>query len=250
MKYWVKNWLTSDPSVPVTVIAMVILIVASLGYYFIIDANIKSVGSSLSFGVTTAAFFVALMIFRIQTYTPPLCSLLIAPQLWDEGYIIRIYLNMDNVGQSVLKTKLLHWDTSKVIKVNDSLFKVSTIPESSYVTGVTEIAPHWFPHSVLLFTLSPCLNPEEYEEAMETFRLENVFYNQSAEIWAEIQSHGFIIKHIFGNRNISFSSKDVQTALNAAMETINHAIPSNMPLKVERVGQSHTLGNDSVPRFG
>jgi hypothetical protein len=247
MKHWIKNWLTSDPSVPVTVTAMMILVVISLVYYFIIDPNSKSVGSSISFGVTTAAFFVALMIFRIQTYTPPLCSLLIAPQICDESYIIRIYLNMDNVGQSVLRTKLLHWDTSKVMKVNNNLLKVITTPEN--IAGVAEIPPHWFPYSIKLFTLFPCLDRQEDEDARETFRKENVFYNQSAHILVKIQSHGFIVRHIFGNRNISFSSEDVQTALDAAMETISHATPGNMQLKVERVWQSHSLGNNSVARI-
>lgn len=242
MKRWVKKLWISDPSIPVTFIALIIITAMCSVYYFIIDKNF---GSSLSFAVTAAAFFIALMIFRIQIYTKPLCSLFIEPQILDPNYHdyayrIVISLNIDNVGQSTLKSKVLDWTVSEEMKINQTLHKVSKSSTDSWGTGLREIPKHGT-HSVELFYLYPITNSQEYQQELENFNTKNKFYNSSTKVLVEIENHGFIIKQIFGNINVYFSSEEVQAAIDNTLMRINDSFRTPVPIvnrmKVERVWQ-------------
>lgn len=240
LRRWVKDILTSGPAVIVNVIAFTIIAFMFFIYYFLIDPNF---GAALSFAVTVAAFFVALVIFKIQTYVKPLCSLFIQPQILDpnyheESYRILVSLNIDNIGQSRLKSKVFNWTVSEYMKINNKIHRVRTNSKESWSTDIRDI-PKNKSHSVELFSIYPILDKDESDSALYDFSVKNKFYDSSHRILVEIQNHEFIIKYVFRSTTIYFSSDEFQNAILKALETLDNAFKAPCPaiekLKIERI---------------
>lgn len=105
--YKARNWLWSDPLIPVTILSLTI---AGISAFLFCWLDTKStLGGSVSFGFTVAAFFVALMIFRIQTYSIPKISLIVTPQLPATGISrigATISIAIENKDMTLMKSNI------------------------------------------------------------------------------------------------------------------------------------------------
>lgn len=102
--------LWSDPIIPLSIAALIIMVVSSSLFYWWEQS--ETIGNPLSFGVTTAGFFIALIIFRIQSYSPPLVSLIISPRVFptasgQDRVGVNVCLAIENQGNAPLKTEAL-----------------------------------------------------------------------------------------------------------------------------------------------
>lgn len=236
---YIKKWLTSDPSISVMLVAVLVFIISFIPFWFFNNG----VGNSISFGVTNAALFVALMIFRIQAYTKPLCSLFIEPLFRNNAFEIEISLSIENIGTSLFKSHLLKWNiSSEILRIGSELFIVEKIAGYPFMQNV-EIPKQGLPHTIAIFRLRTPITEEEKMKTLDKFLSSNQ-YIKSSKIFVEMKTKGFLLNYIFGNMGVYFASEDVQTALEASIINYRQVSASwcntagpKMPPKIERVWQ-------------
>lgn len=197
----IKRWLRSDALIAITILTLVVALISGSIFNYFGD----NLGNSFSFGITTAALFAALMVFRIQTYPKPNFSLNISMTVGTSGTpYVDVSLIIENKGISTYKTQLTFSDVQYI-----QLSGICLVPNSNLYGSKMTVGKK--PYALSLCSFVP------YDKQI----VERTHEQQTRpDIKFEFSPHGHLMKYIMNTEEIYFSPSDVEEAVNKTLEKI------------------------------
>lgn len=216
----------SYPVIPVLIIASIGLIVSGLAF-LLFESETRGLPEALSFGVTTSALVVGVLIFAIQTYPTLHFSLSLSTK--DAGASIRFDLNIENVGIAACAVNITYDnDFGPVAIISEG--KAYKTGDSSLLDGDMILIPK------SRFAPLPFLIWSQVEiDATKTL-------NKSPNLLIQVEPHGFMYKHIIGATRIIFTYEDIKRAL----DTLTTSSSTEQSITI----WEHKYSYDGIPQKG